>query len=301
MSFVCLHYVKKRVLIFLGKLGDLDQAEKIFHSMPKHNIVSYNILLNVYGLYRQSDKALRIYNQMCQQDHRPDDKTYVLLLHTLSQTPNKINDVKRIFSSIEENQRGPMLTATMIAALIRAELFDEVNELLKNLPKENILFYAIKSNINEINSNKFNYPILITNEKLALYDLLMSNIHTYAGLHDRLNIIDEVLDENKNLKNILSYSWFEKSNGKIEYFKSTNSLLSNCEHTEKLALLNILDEQQNDYSIPILIGKNHRICHDCHEYFKKHSLSSSQKKIYLRDSRCFHLFSSGTCSCEVSS
>ncbi|CAF3990102.1 unnamed protein product [Rotaria sp. Silwood2] len=281
-----------------GKLGNLDQAEKIFHSMSKHNIVSYNILLTLYGLYRQSDKALSCYNQMHQQDHRPDDKTYVILLHTLSQTPNKINDVKRIFFNIEENKRGPMLTAAMIAALIRAQLFDEVNELLKKLPKENILFYAIKANINE-KIDKFNYPILITNEQLALYDLLMSNIYTYAGLNDRLTTIDEMLYENNKLKNMLSYSWFEKSNGKIEYFKSTNSQLEICEHTEKLALDNALEEQKN-LSLPILIGKNHRICNECHEYFKKVSFSSASKKnIYLRDSTRIHLFSCGLCSCEV--
>jgi pentatricopeptide repeat protein len=268
--------------------------------MSKHNIVSYNILLNLYGLYRQSDKALKSYNQMCSQGHRPDDKTYVLLLHTLSQTPNKIHDIKRIYLSIEENKRGPMLTSAMIAALIRAELFDEVNELLKKLPKENILYYSNKANINEINNNKFNYPILITNEQLALYDLLMSNIYTYAGLPDRLTIIDDLLYDNKDLKNILSCSWFEKSNGKIEYFKNMNSQLSNCEHTEKLALKNALEEQK-DSTLSILIGKNHRTCNECHEFFKKLSFSSSPKKIYLRDSTRFHLFSSGTCSCEVSS
>jgi pentatricopeptide repeat protein len=283
--------------IFLGKLGDLNQAEKVFHSMSKHNIVSYNILLNLYGLYHQSDKALKIYNQMCQQGHRPDDKTYVLLLHTLSQTPNKINDVKRIFLNIEENKRGPMLTSTMIAALIRAELFDEVNDLLKKLPKENILFYAIKANINE-SIDKFNYPISITNEQLALYDLLMSNMYTYAGLHDRLTIIDEMLYENEKLKNLLSYSWYEKANGKIEYFKSTNSQLSNCEHTEKLALSHALNDQDTS-TLPLLIGKNHRTCSQCHEYFKNISFSSPKKSIYLRDSSGFHIFSSGKCSCEV--
>ncbi|CAF3985831.1 unnamed protein product, partial [Rotaria sp. Silwood1] len=197
--------------------------------MSKHNIVSYNVLLTLYGLYRQSDKALNCYNQMYQQGHRPDDKTYVILLHTLSQTPNKINDVKRIFFNIDENKRGPMLTSAMIATLIRAQLFDEVNELLKKLPKENILFYAIKANVNEA-IDKFNYPILVTNEQLALYDLLMSNMYTYGGLNDRLTTIDKMLYENNKLKNMLSYSWFEKTNGKIEYFKSTGSQLENCEH-----------------------------------------------------------------------
>lgn len=275
-------------------MGDLDRAEKVFHSMAKHNIVSYNILLNLYGLYHQSDKVLKTYQQMCQQGHRPDDKTYVLLLHALSKTPSKIKDAKRIFSSVEESKRGPMLTSAMIAALIRAELFDEVNDLLKTLPKEHILFYAIKANLTDKSHDKFTYPTTITNEQLALYDLLMSNIYTYAGVHDRLAIIDEILYENSTLKTMLSYSWFENSNGRIEYFKSDNSELRDCEHTEKLALTNA----SNQNSSSILIGKNHRMCNECHEYFKKVSI---KRKISLRDSIRFHLFSSGACSCEVSS
>lgn len=265
--------------------------------MSKHNIVSYNVLLNLYGLYDQSDKALKSYSQMCQQGHRPNDKTHVLLLHVLSQTPNKINEVKRIFSSIEENKRGPMLTAAMIAALIRAQSYDEVHVLLEKLPKENILFYAIKANLHEA-KEEFHCPVSITNEQLALYDLLMSNMYTYAGIHDRLTVIDENLYENRMLESILSHSWFEKSNGKIEYFKSDNSQLKTCEHTEKLALIHALGEQKND-SLPILIGKNHRTCNECHDNFKRISLSSSQRKIILRDSLRFHIFTSGTCSCEV--
>lgn len=290
---------KHTCLIFhLGKLGNLNQAEKIFQSMSKRNIVSYNILLNLYGLYCQPDKALHCYSQMIQQGHQADDKTHVALLHALSQTPKKINDVKRIFSSIGENKRGPMLTAAMIAALTRAQLFDDVHELLKRLPKENILFYAIKANTNEV-VEKFDYPISITNEQLALYDLLMSNMYAYTGLSDRLTLVDKMLNENDQLKNILSYSWFENSNGKIEYFESTNSTLQNCEHTEKRALENALKGQTNS-SLPIIIGKNHRMCNECHEYFKKLSFSTvSKKNIYLRDSTRFHSFSSGKCSCEV--
>ena len=268
--------------------------------MPKHNLVSYNVLLSTYGLYRQSDKALNCYDQMLRLGYRPDDKTYVALLHTLSQTPNKINDVKRIYFNIEENKRGPMLTAAMIASLTQAQLVDEVNELLKKLPKENILFYSIKANLKETNG-KFNYPILITDQQLAVYDLLMSNMYTYAGLNDRLTIVDEVLYKNDKLRKIVSCAWFENSNGKIEYFKSENSQLENCQHTERLALTHALEEQKK-FSSPILIGKNHRICTECHDYYKKASLSSIPKKdIYLRDSTRFHLFSSGVCSCEVTS
>lgn len=276
-------------------MGDLNRAEQTFNTMPKHNIVSYNILLNLYGLYRQSDKALKCYNQMSQQRHQPDDKTSVLLLHSLSQTPKNISHVKRIYANIEEGQRGPMLTSAMIAALVRAELFDEVKDLLKKLPKEKIFFYAIKSNINSTN-DPFDYPITITNEQLALYELLMNNVYSYGGFHDRLTVINENLYENPKLEQMLSYSWFENSHGNIEYFKGLSSIFTPCEHTEKVAL----EKQNQNSTLPILIGKNHRTCPDCHKYLKKVSLSSS-RNIYLRESTRFHSFSSGICSCEVSS
>ena len=260
--------------------------------MPKHNIVSYNILLNLYGLYRQSDKALQCYNQMRQQGHQPDEKTFVLLLHALSQSSKTIDQSQRIFAGLEENKRGPMLTAAMIAALTRAQRFEEVKELLKKLPKENILFYAIQANIDPTHAASFQYPITITNEQLAMYDLLMSHMYIYAGVQDRLSTIDEMLYDNVRLKSILSYSYFERSNGTIAYFKGTSTDLQPCEHTEKLALAEALKEHEHSL-LPILIGKNHRVCHECHDYFKQSSL---KKKIYLRDSTRFHLFSNGSCS-----
>ena len=287
-------------VLLLGKLGDLNRAERTFDSLAKHNIVSYNILLNLYGLYRQADRALKCYNQMCQQGHRPDEKTFVLLLHLLSQTPKNISHVKRIYSTIEEDKRGPVVTAALIAALVRAELFDEVKDLLKKLPEEKILFYAIQSNTHAKN-HSFNYPIKMTNEQSTLYELFMNNIYSYGGHNDRMTVVDENLYKNKKLEQILSYAWFEKANGTIEYFKSSNSSLSTCEHTEKLALKRALEELDENSTLPILIGKNQCICHDCHEYCKKLSLSFSRKNIYLRDSTRFHLFSSGICSCEVSS
>lgn len=289
ISLICFSFL----FFFAGKLGDLEQAEKVFSSMTKHNIVSYNILLNLYGLYRQPDRALKYFNQMSQQGHRPDQKTYFLLLHTLSQTSSKINDVKRIFSSIEQTQRGPLLITAMIAALARADLYDEVNQLLNTLPKEDIFYYAIKTNSNEEFFKKFNYSKTITREQLALYDLLMSNLYSYAGVPDNWTTISEFFNKNSMLTKILSRSWFEKPSGQIEYFQSANLNLSSCSHSEKVAIEKAIDEQKES-SLPFLIGKNHRACVDCHSYFKQLS-SRSEKKIILRDSTCFHAFSSGRC------
>ena len=286
-------------LFLSGQLGDLNQAEKIFHSMSKHNIVSYNLLLNLYGLYRQPDKALASYNQMCQKSHRADDKTYVLLLHALSQSPSKIKDSQRLFASIEEGQRGPMLTAAMIAALVQAQLFDQVNALIEKSPKEIIFYCAVRANINA-SDPPFPYPTAISHEQLAMYDLLMSSMHTYAGVPDRLSTVDELVYNNEALKSILSCSWLQKSDGTIEYFRSNTANLEACEHTERLALASALTEQEH-LSSPILIGKNHRTCNECVQHFKERSLASPKRPLHLRDSTRFHSFLNGVCSSDLSS
>lgn len=266
--------------------------------MPKHNIVSYNILLNLYALYHQTDKAWQSYQQMCQQGHRPDEKTFVLLLHALSQTPTKIKESERIFSSIEPKRRGPMLTAAMIAALTRAQRFDQVKEMMKSLPKEKLLYYAIKANVDASNDS-FEYPITINHGDLAMYDHLMSNIYHYAGLPDRLSTVDETLYNNHPLRSILLYSFYEKTPGVIQYFKGTGKDLQLCQPTEQLAL-NDAVKSQEQLSSPILIGKNHRLCQECYEHFKNISRSRPKKKILLRDSRRFYVFLDGACSLDLS-
>ncbi|KAH0970533.1 hypothetical protein GBA52_022689 [Prunus armeniaca] len=69
-----------------------------------------------------------------------------------------------------------------------------------------------------------------------------------------------------------------------------------CYHSEKLALAFGLTKKPHG-RIPIRIIKNIRVCGDCHEFMKLVSQATG-RLIILRDSKRFHHFIDGHCSCK---
>ncbi|OVA15202.1 Pentatricopeptide repeat [Macleaya cordata] len=68
-----------------------------------------------------------------------------------------------------------------------------------------------------------------------------------------------------------------------------------CGHTEKLALAFVLIKC-GGHQGPIRIGKNLRVCTDCHESFKFIS-KITNREIILRDPNRYHQFKQGSCNC----
>ncbi|KAL0915627.1 hypothetical protein M5K25_016059 [Dendrobium thyrsiflorum] len=66
-------------------------------------------------------------------------------------------------------------------------------------------------------------------------------------------------------------------------------------HSEKLAVSFVL-LRKNGQAGAIRVFKNLRVCGDCHNWMKVASLHEG-KEIILRDSRRFHSFKDGKCSC----
>ncbi|KAI3442342.1 DYW_deaminase domain-containing protein [Psidium guajava] len=66
-------------------------------------------------------------------------------------------------------------------------------------------------------------------------------------------------------------------------------------HSEKLAVaFGLISTKDGE---PILVVKNLRICGDCHNAFK-HISKITKREITVRDTRRFHCFKEGQCSCE---
>lgn len=88
------------------------------------------------------------------------------------------------------------------------------------------------------------------------------------------------------------------------FVQETDSVLHNVDeevkkdmvnkHSEKIALAYGLLVTRNDK--PLVIMKNLRICRDCHSTVKFVSLTE-KRTIIIRDSKRFHHFSKGSCSC----
>ncbi|MCO5549369.1 hypothetical protein L7F22_002840 [Adiantum nelumboides] len=60
--------------------GNLTEARKLFHKLPKHNRITWNIMIALYSRLHLSGKALQLYNDMQQEDLIPDVITFVAIL-----------------------------------------------------------------------------------------------------------------------------------------------------------------------------------------------------------------------------
>ncbi|KAK9666004.1 hypothetical protein RND81_14G152800 [Saponaria officinalis] len=84
------------------------------------------------------------------------------------------------------------------------------------------------------------------------------------------------------------------SSMKDDAIGETDKVWSLVHHSEKLAVaFGLLSTKDGE---PILVGKNLRICGDCHNAIKLIS-SVTSREITVRDTRRFHCFKDGRCSC----
>ncbi|XP_074285393.1 pentatricopeptide repeat-containing protein At3g49710-like [Silene latifolia] len=102
--------------------------------------------------------------------------------------------------------------------------------------------------------------------------------------------LDEVLVKIKGVGYVPDVRWSTMKDVGGERDKERGAV----HHSEKLAVaFGLLSTKKGE---PILVGKNLRICGDCHNAIKLISAVTS-REITVRDTRRFHLFKDGTCSC----
>ncbi|MCO5602370.1 hypothetical protein L7F22_056501 [Adiantum nelumboides] len=57
-------YVVKSVIIMYGKVGNLEQAQRVFEGSTDHDEITFNAMITVYSLSSHTMKALSLYRQM---------------------------------------------------------------------------------------------------------------------------------------------------------------------------------------------------------------------------------------------
>ncbi|XP_058185409.1 pentatricopeptide repeat-containing protein At3g14330 [Rhododendron vialii] len=164
--------------------------------------------------------------------------------------------------------------------------------------------------------------------------VMLSNIYANAGLWEGVKIVREMM-EKRGVKKEVGCSWIEIKNrlhtfvagGGIElrnsekyqklwselmeamrgvgYKPDTRVVLHDvseeikkgwvCGHSERLAAMFGLIHTRS--GIPLRITNNLRVCADCHSWMKALS-QVTRRVIVLRDTKHFHHFEKGSCSCN---
>ncbi|CAM4780263.1 unnamed protein product [Rotaria magnacalcarata] len=255
-------YENQRIRNFInsyGKAGSVKDAQKIFKSIDKPDVVTYTAMINSFGLNRMDSEAVDLYRKM----------------------PNNLQD--EVSSSLIKRKK--------LFRQCRLFLFDEAQKLLEDYEKSNppysAMYMAIlsgaRSSHNSILSEKIYLRMksLFPDQKDALISgsILLCNIYSsLAGLswtevngeivqfkaHDRSHsrskeiyadaerISSELIKHGHNYDS----SWITRP---LHENETIESVL--CAHSERLAIaFNFIQETKPSF---IQITKNLRVCGDC--------------------------------------
>ena len=73
-------YVANNLVSLYIKCGDLEAACGVFDKLVKKNVFSWNILIGGYAKHKRAEKAMELFNQMCQKGVQPDAFTFSSVL-----------------------------------------------------------------------------------------------------------------------------------------------------------------------------------------------------------------------------
>ncbi|XP_020264817.1 pentatricopeptide repeat-containing protein At3g24000, mitochondrial-like isoform X2 [Asparagus officinalis] len=317
------------------KTGNMTSAILIFERMQKRNVVTWTIMISGYGTYGLSQKALDAFDEMRSLGIKPDGVTFISILSACSHS-GLVDEGREIFLSMNRDyDTVPEMKhfVCMVDLYGRAGRVNEALDFISRMPIEPSKF--VWGTLLSCCRNHKNLKLGEFAAKKALeldrYDvgnyIMLSRIYADAKRWDDVAKVRMVMKE-LGLKANTAYSWVEKK-GKVYKFSvgdrlkefsvkmydilnkagfepDTSSIGHNleheeakvsdlCGHTEKVALAFVLMGDGGEKLIRI--GKNLRVCKDCHEAFKFASKAYG-REIILKDPNLYHQFSQGCCSCN---
>eukprot|EP00250_Pteridium_aquilinum_P002566 c12790_g1_i1 orf=532-3174(+) len=69
--------VQNALITLCGKWGNLQDAERIFDTMPEWDVVTWNAMIGAYSGHRKITKVLEVFKQMLDQDVTPNKVTFI--------------------------------------------------------------------------------------------------------------------------------------------------------------------------------------------------------------------------------
>ncbi|XP_019425780.1 PREDICTED: pentatricopeptide repeat-containing protein At1g14470 [Lupinus angustifolius] len=324
-------------LIFMySRCGSIEDATIIFQEMETRDLVSYNTLISGLAAHGHGKEGIKLMSKMKEDGIEPDRITYIGVLTACSHA-GLLEEGQKVFQSIEVPDvdhyacmidmlgRAGKLEEAM--KLIRSMPMEPHEGIYGSLLNAACIHKRVE--LGELAAAKL---FKVEPHNSGNY-VLLSNIYASAG---RWKDVDKVWDtmRKQEVQKTTAWSWVEHK-GEIHKFvvgdrshersDDIYKLLANVKvklrregyvvdkscvrrdveeeekeemvgiHSEKLAICFAL--LVSDIGSVIRVGKNLRICPDCHASIKMIS-KLERRKIIVRDNNRFHCFSDGLCSCK---
>ncbi|GLU04508.1 hypothetical protein SLE2022_216500 [Rubroshorea leprosula] len=319
-----------------AKSGSIHYSRTIFDRMLTRDIITWNSLIGGCVLHGCSDTALGLVSQMRDLGFKPNRSTFssIILAYGFA---GMVDEGKQVFSSITENYGIiPAIEhySAMIDLYGRSCRLGEAIKFIEDMPIEpDFSIWTSLLTASRIHGNMG--LAVLAGERLLdlepgniLIKRLMLQIYALRGILgdtsevrkvEKLNILKSPIgeslievgnmaqtfvtgDQSRPYSDVL-YSWVKTTAEKVKTNDYDDGFPIEEEdkeeiggvHSEKLALAFALIGSPSQCK-SIRIVKNMRMCGDCHKTAKYVSMAYGCE-IYLNDTKSFHHFKNGHCSC----
>jgi pentatricopeptide repeat protein len=212
-------FVKSSLVDMYAKCGSMEDACRVFNTMPAHDVVSWNAMIGGYAIHGHGKEALKQFEQMREEGVQPDDTTFVCLLSACSHS-GLVDEGLRFYSSMSTVY---MISVNlqhytcMIDLLGRAGRLHEAENMVLAMPyKPQVAAWMallgacrIHGNV-EMGERAAKQVLELEPENAAGY-VLLSNLYTATGNRDLSENIERQRKE-RSVKKHPGRTWIEVDN-----------------------------------------------------------------------------------------
>ncbi|WCJ36891.1 Pentatricopeptide repeat (PPR) superfamily protein [Euphorbia peplus] len=202
------------VLTMYTKCGSMKNAEKIFKTLTKRNIISWNAMITGYGANGCARDAILAFTKMLEDGFQPNGLTFLSVLSACRHAGLIEKGMELFCSMVQEFKLIPTLAHySCVADLLgRGGLLDEAREFIESMPikPDASVWRALLSNCRvhynvQLAAETFQNLVELEPMNAGNY-VLLSNTYAAAGLWSEVRQIRRWLRE-KGLKKPPGTSW----------------------------------------------------------------------------------------------
>ncbi|CAM6003174.1 unnamed protein product [Sphagnum balticum] len=182
-------FVTNSLVDMYVKCGSMEDACRVFNTMPSHDVVSWNALLGGFAMHGQGKEALVHFERMCEEGVHPDDITFVCLLSTCSHS-GFVDEGLCFYALMTTVYRIPAKLehyTCMVDLLGRAGHLQEAENMIQGMPcKPNAAIWMALLGACRIHGNvemgeRMAKRVLELEPKNAAGFVLLSNLYAATG------------------------------------------------------------------------------------------------------------------------
>ncbi|CAK9264943.1 unnamed protein product [Sphagnum jensenii] len=182
-------FVRNSLVDMYAKCGSMEDACRVFNTMPSHDVVSWNALLGGFAMHGQGKEALVHFERMCEEGVHPDEITFVCLLSACSHS-GFVDEGLRFYALMTTVYRIPAKLehyTCMVDLLGRAGHLQEAENMIQGMPcKPNAAIWMALLGACRIHGNvemgeRMAKRVLELEPKNAAGFVLLSNLYAATG------------------------------------------------------------------------------------------------------------------------